>query len=310
MSSVEAVLASTLTTSNAVVSEVAEYLLATSGKRLRPALVLLSGQFGRRGTEIDRRLDTVAAAVELIHMATLVHDDILDNATLRRGQEAVRVRFSDGVAVLAGDYLFARAFQLFATARDPRIVDLAADVVHVMCVGEIAQQLDTRKVVSEAAYRQRIEAKTAYFLEASCRLGAMAAEAAPDVIDALGRFGHNIGMAFQVVDDLLDWQADPKELGKAIGGDLSAGVYTLPVIFALSRESVRDELETLLSGPDPASHLSAIRALLDRAGALDYAHAFAETNIQRALGQVRLLPDSPGKNALTDLAQFILARNF
>lgn len=305
MGEVERILRATLTAEDSLVSDVAEHLLGASGKRLRPALVLLAGQFGAGP---GAHLADVAAAVELIHMASLVHDDIIDRATLRRGLAALHRRFGAEVAVLAGDFLYARAFQIFAAVGDARIVRGAADVVSVMCAGEIRQHLDQGRLATEGEYLARIEAKTAHFLAASCRLGAYAANADEAAAEALSAFGHDVGMAFQIVDDLLDWTAEPERLGKAVGEDIREGIYTLPVIYAREHPAVRDRLLRALA--DPEAPLPAIRDLLDECGALRYTREVAEGYVQSALTTLRQgFLASPAREALEDLAGFVLVRD-
>ncbi len=307
---VDILLAQTLRQENSLVAEVSDYLLLAGGKRLRPALVLLAGQFGEGSDDKRQRLVTVATAVEMIHMATLVHDDIIDEAAMRRGIPAVRKQFTNPVAVLAGDFLFANAFELFSRSHDMAIVELAARVVNVMCVGEIAQNLSQGKIASEADYWRRIEAKTGFFLESSCRLGAMAAGTDARVQDALTLYGHYIGLAYQVVDDLLDWLANPEKLGKAVGGDLAVGIYTLPIIYARSQGQYQAELDQYLLSDRVVEYMADIKRLLDASGALGYARRKAEGYIDMALHQAAQLPEHPARSALQELAEFILARDY
>lgn len=310
MREVDRVLAETLKNQNPLVAGVTDYVLAASGKRVRPALVLLASRFGPSAEANRQRTVWVATAVEMIHMATLIHDDIIDEATLRRGLPAVRTRFSNPVAVLSGDFLFAQAFRLFARTRETEIVTLAAEVVDVMCAGEIAQHLDQGRVATASAYWQRIEAKTGFFLEASCRLGALASHAPEDVVGALAAYGHHLGLAFQVVDDLLDWMADPDKLGKAVGGDLAEGIYTLPIIYALDQPDYQGILQDILAKPYHPGILPQVRELLVQSGALEYSRRQAEGHIREALGKIGPLPPGEARNALEELAEFILAREF
>lgn len=293
---------------NPVVREVSDYLQQTSGKRLRPALVLLAGGVA----EPDRRsldLVDVATAVEMIHMATLVHDDIIDKAEVRRGQSAVRSRFSDPVAVLSGDFLFARAFQILASTTRPELLDMAAEVVYVMSTGEISQHLDQGRIASEEAYWRRIEAKTGFFLETCCRLGGTATYASNEVRDALGRYGHHIGLAYQVIDDLLDWVADPSVLGKAVGEDLALGVYTLPIIHALEHPGWGDELRQVLAH-DELGGLDAVRRILHSSGAIDYCRGRAQEHVQKAQRALDSLPLGAEREELARVAEFVGARQY
>ena len=307
MAAVDQRLKEALEQHNPVVREVSDYLQKTTGKRLRPALVLLAGRVGD-SDRLSLDLVDVACAVEMIHMATLVHDDIIDKADLRRGMPAVRSRFSDPVAVLSGDFLFARAFQLLASTRRPELVDLAAEVVYVMSTGEISQHLDQGRIASEEAYWRRIEAKTGFFLETCCRLGATASNASPVIRDSLAKYGHHIGLAYQVIDDLLDWVATPEVLGKAVGEDLAAGVYTLPLIHGLEHPQWGGELRKELS-QDPFPRVDAVRGLLTGSGALDYCRRVAEDHLVQARKSLENIPPGPEQDELSRIADFIGMRD-
>ncbi|MCY0881164.1 MAG: polyprenyl synthetase family protein [Firmicutes bacterium] len=311
MQAVEMLLKESLQGQDPAISTVTDYLMAASGKRMRPALVLIAGQFGQLTPENQKRLVQVAAAVEMIHMATLVHDDIIDEAPMRRGQPSVRQQFSNTIAVLAGDLLFAQAFRLFAASGLLEVVDVAAQVVHVMCVGEISQDLMSgQEAVEEETYWNRIEAKTGYFLQASLRLGALATQVDAEVTRQLALYGFHVGRAFQVVDDLLDWTADPEKLGKAVGGDLASGVYTLPLIHTFDQPQYAATLHQLLQGEDGHSAMAEIKELLEQSGGFAYARAQALEHITSAQNIAAALPDVPAKKTLQALAEFILARDY
>lgn len=298
-------LAEILTGDNLLMAEVADHLLGASGKRVRPALVLLAGRLG--STEAEG-LIRVATAVELIHMATLVHDDILDDAAVRRGLASTRHKFGDTVAVLAGDFLFARAFQLFSSVDNARVVMEAATVVGIMCAGEIGQHLDQGRVASEAQYLARIEAKTARFIESSCRLGAMMSGLNDRQEAQLAHFGHEIGMAFQLIDDILDWSFDGDRLGKAVGEDLDQGVFTLPIIHTLAQPDYGHQLQHYLN-QDEGRELDPIRELVHASGAIDYSRALAESYVRSAQEALDDLPVGPARMALAELAEFIVVRD-
>ncbi len=306
MIAVDRLVTDILTRDNQLMSELAEHLLRAGGKRLRPALVLLAGQFGLHDS--GGVLEGVAAGVELIHMATLIHDDIIDDAALRRGVASVKHQFGNTVAVLAGDYLFARAFQLFAAVPDQRVMAEAADVVGVMCAGEIRQHLDRGRIPSEAVYLQRIEAKTARFLESSCRLGAIAGGLGDEQAELLARFGHEIGMAFQIIDDLLDLSTGGKRLGKSVGEDIAHGVFTLPIIYARGMPGVQQEVDDYLAmeGGPP---LEALRGLLERSGALKYGREMAGEYVQAGRQVLAELPPVAAREALEELASFVVGRD-
>jgi len=303
---VDARLFDVLRQENSLVQRVADHLLAASGKRVRPSLVLLAARAA--SPELPPPI-SVAVAVELIHMATLVHDDIVDRGEVRRGLPALRTAFNDQVAVLAGDYLFARAFELLAGTGQPKVVDLAAQAVHVMCVGEIQETLDAGRMPTEGEYLRRIDGKTAHFLAASCGLGALAVKAPSGARDALTRYGQHVGMAFQIYDDLLDLVADPAQLGKAVASDFSQGVITLPVIYALERWGRPEELGEALQSSDEAARRTALK-ILDETGAIRDTERMAEAHVAEALDALRVVPKSAARDALEQLAGFVVSRSY
>lgn len=309
LDAVDRLIREVLTEEDPMVQRVADYLQQAPGKRVRPGLVLLGGHAARPEPE-TARLVPIAAAVELIHLATLVHDDIIDRAETRRGQPALHRAFNDQVAVLTGDFLFARAFQLLAGTGHPDVVAEAANVVHTMCVGEIRQNLDHGRVATEAEYLRRIDAKTAQFLATSCRLGALAVDAPAAVREALTAYGWHIGMAYQLVDDLLDVVADPIKLGKAVATDFQQGVITLPVLYGLERVEKPAVLEAALAeAQDPRRHAEAVR-LLTETGALDDVRALAERMAAEAVRALDPVPAGPAREALVVLARFVVVRDF
>lgn len=307
MQAVDRLITSVVTQEDLLVQRVADHLLQAGGKRVRPALVLMAGRVEDRPSE---HLVPIAAAVELIHMATLVHDDIIDRADVRRGRPALRQAFDDQVAVLSGDFLFARAFQILGATGRPSVVATAADVVHAMCVGEIRQNLDHGRIATVAEYLRRIEAKTATFLAASCRLGALATNATAAHSDALFRFGWHVGMAFQLIDDLLDIVADPAKLGKSVASDFAQGVITLPVIYALERTDHREELLASLNRCQDPSDRRHVIEILDQTGSLSAVRAQAEGMVEIAIDALDDLPAGPARTALETLARFVATREF
>lgn len=290
------------------VREVATHLLRAGGKRLRPALVLLCARLGR--FELDR-LVPVAAATELIHMATLIHDDILDGAELRRGRPTVHTRWNVPVAVLAGDLLFAEAFSELARTGDTRVVQRMADVVHAMCGGEIEEQESVRRPTeqSEDAYLHRIGQKTALFIAESCRLGALVAGVDEAVQEELFAYGYKVGVGFQIVDDVLDLTASPV-FGKAVGSDLRSGVLTLPVLHALSRSPERGRLLEIATAREVRREdVEEVRQILGGAGSFGYALEVARRYVTEAQGHLRALPRGVVRDTLWEMADFVLKRS-
>ncbi|GAB6877563.1 polyprenyl synthetase family protein [Thermaerobacter litoralis] len=286
--------------------ELATYLQRGGGKRLRPALLLLTA----RNFHYDRdRLLPVAAAVELIHMATLVHDDIVDGATARRGLPTVNVRWGTGTAVLTGDFLFARAFSLLAADGDNRVVRVMAEAVYEMSTGEIEQQAQLfDPSTGEEGYYRRIFKKTAHFISHCCLMGGLMGGASDRQVEALRRYGYGIGMGFQVIDDILDLTGDPEELGKPRGTDLRSGVLTLPVLFALAKDPQPWLLERLEARQVDDATVERVTAWVEAAGGLDYARRRAEQFVHEALEALDELAGAPMEPQLRALARFILDR--
>ena len=292
----------------ALVREVAQYLVVAGGKRLRPALLLLScGALGYRG---EPRL-TLAAVVEFIHTATLLHDDVVDESKLRRGHQTANAAFGNAAAVLVGDFLYSRAFQMMVEVGDMRVMRVLADATNTIAAGEVMQLMGTHDPqVDEARYLEVIRRKTAKLFEAAARLGAVLAKGPPAVEEGLARYGAHVGTAFQLIDDVLDYSGDAATIGKSLGDDLAEGKPTLPLIHALragsptARAVVR---HAIVEGgrEDFGAVLEAIRA----SGSLDYARAAAEREAAAALAAIEPLPQSEFKRSLLELASFSVVRH-
>jgi heptaprenyl diphosphate synthase len=283
--------------------------LEAGGKRLRPAMVLLSGRLFDGAAD---RLIPIAAGMELMHMATLVHDDVIDNSTLRRGRPTVNSVWSSKVAVLVGDYLFANAVALIADRSPAEIVKVVADLVVEICHGEIHQnRLSFDLGLSEEDYLRRIRQKTAGFFRVCTQLGAMFSGANADEVATVGEYGELVGTAFQMADDLLDLNGSAEELGKPVGGDMCAGVYTLPVIYALERSPQADRLRWLLSleymTPEMVAEAIAIVA---GSGGIEHTRDHAARCVARAKAALGGLPPSRARMTLEDLGDFVLARTW
>lgn len=308
---VEERISESLTAEDKLIEDVSTHLLRAGGKRLRPALVLLSGMACREKADLEP-LVPVAAAAELIHMATLVHDDAVDQSFVRRGGPTVNARWGDNVAILMGDYLFARAFALLAATGKNKNVGVMAEVVFEMSLGEIqqlAQAYDAEQ--TEDAYIKRINRKTALLFAASCRLGAYLSGAPPEQEEALGRFGSLIGCGFQIIDDILDLTSEEDRLGKPIGSDLRSGVVTLPVIHALNRSGQRELIATHIRDRKLGEkEITDIRALVEECGGIEYARDGAERLTRQAREQLAQLPASLARDALESLADILLRRDY
>jgi heptaprenyl diphosphate synthase len=294
------------TTDLPLVAEAAGHLLGAGGKRFRPLLVLLAGHFGDPD---DPRLVPGAVAIELTHLATLYHDDVIDEARSRRGIASVNARWDNTVAILTGDFLFARASEI-SSDLGTEVTRLLATTIARVCEGQIrevegAGRLDT----DEGFYLDVIHRKTAALIATSCRLGGLLSGAETEVVDRLDGFGRALGMAFQISDDIMDLVADRATLGKEPGADLHEGVYTLPVIYALRDSARRQELRTLLEArPLDGARLSAALDIVRSDGSLDQARTAVATEVRGAVALARTLPSGRARDALVHLAEFIAAR--
>jgi octaprenyl-diphosphate synthase len=307
MERVDQVIAERLTTEVPLVREVAQYIIGAGGKRLRPALLLLfSGALG--STHANRHI--LAAVVEFIHTATLLHDDVVDESTLRRGRATANEKFGNAASVLVGDFLYSRAFQMMVDVNQMRVMQVLSDATNVIAEGEVMQLMNMHDAsLDEAAYLRVIRSKTAKLFEASARLAPILA-GADEATEALcASYGQALGTAFQVIDDVLDYEGSSEELGKNLGDDLREGKVTLPIICALKRASA-DEQSLIRNAIEQGAltHLPDILRIIARTGALDAARASAEVEAQRAVDAASRLPETPYRDALTQLAAGLLER--
>lgn len=294
----------------ALVRQVAEHIIQSGGKRLRPALVLLTaGALGYQG----QTHYTLAAVIEFIHTATLLHDDVVDESSLRRGRDTANALFGNAASVLVGDFLYSRAFQMMVEVGDKRILQVLADATNVIAEGEVLQLMNCHNAnVDEVRYLQVIRYKTAKLFEAAARLGAIIGSASAQVEQQLAEYGMHLGTAFQLIDDVLDYSSSEAETGKHLGDDLAEGKPTLPLIYVMQHGTpeqsacVHQAIEH--GGREDFPHvLAAIRAT----GAL--AHAQQQGAIEAALAKNAIdgiLPASPYKNSLLELASFVAQRSF
>ena len=289
-----------------LVSSTSRYLLAAGGKRFRPLLVLLAGRFGRAD---DPRLVPGAVAIELTHLASLYHDDVIDEASSRRGIASANARWDNTVAILTGDFLFARASEI-ASDLGTDVTRLLAWTIARVAEGQIREADAAGGLeIDEDSYMTVIRGKTAALIATSCQLGAMLSEAAPENVDRLRRVGEALGLTFQLSDDIMDITADQHTLGKEPGVDLKEGVYTLPVIYALRTARRRDELRALLEqGPPDGERLAGALDIIRSDGALDLARDAVTRETRRAVAEGEHLPAGPPRDAFLHLARFLAAR--
>jgi octaprenyl-diphosphate synthase len=291
------------------ITEIAEYLQVSGGKRLRPALVLLSSKLCGYEEYPAIRL---GAVVELIHTATLVHDDIIDGAETRRGRPSANLRWGNHMSVLAGDWLYMQAFNVALAERHFKILDLLIGVTQVMVEGELLQLTHLRRLdVSEEAYLELSYRKTACLFSACLRLGGLLAGKNEEEEAKLGSFGTNLGLAFQVIDDILDFTSSEEVLGKPIGSDLREGKVTLPLIYLLQKcrpEEAHKLFRVLEERGYHSVQFAEIMELIERYGTLEAAREKARHFADTAKSCLERFPDSPYKDALRSLADFIVER--
>lgn len=283
------------------------HTLLAKGKRLRPALVLLSAKFHNYRPEV---LVTTAASIELLHTATLVHDDIIDDALSRRGSPTLNTMTSGRAAVLVGDYIFAQSAILAVDAENIRAMRAFAATLAVICDGELREVLNAGKVTEpRAEYYHRIRAKTASLFAAATHAGGILSDAPQDVCEALREYGHCLGMAFQIVDDVLDFVGDARQMGKPVGNDLRQGTLTLPAIYLMEEFPENNAVAELFALADrPEAMVSkAVEAVVTSA-AVDRTYEEARNYIHRAKNELSILPDNQYRKALEALADYVVGR--
>lgn len=308
---IEHELEKTVRCDHVLLSETSLHLLKAGGKRIRPVFVLLAGQFGNYSL---KRLTSVAVALELIHMASLVHDDVIDDADTRRGQLTVKSKWDNRVAMFTGDYIFAKALSVLTELEDASIHRILSRAIVQMCIGEMEQIryfFDTDQTVRE--YLLRIRRKTALLIAVSCQLGALASGAPRRESNALYSFGYNVGMAFQIRDDILDICGTEKELGKPPGSDIRQGNITLPFILALREQPIRERvlahLDAVREAPGEAD-ASTVLQLVRASDGLKQADALSERYIAKAIAAASGLPDIAARRSLIEVARFIGNRSY
>ena len=307
MRAVDAVVSERLSSDVAMVSQVSRYIISAGGKRLRPALLLLMcGALEFRGTQRYN----LAAVVEFIHTATLLHDDVVDGSTLRRGRATANEAFGNPASVLVGDFLYSRAFQMMVDAGDMRIMQTLAEATNVIAEGEVLQLMNMHDAsLSEEGYLRVIRSKTAKLFEASARLAALLAKAPAETERHCAQYGQALGTAFQVIDDVLDYDGDAAEMGKNLGDDLREGKATLPLIIAMQRGTDDERLlirRAIETGGD--AQIDEVMLIVRRTGALEATRAAAASEAQRALDSLQYLPDNTYSGALRQLASQLLLR--
>ncbi|HYD63470.1 MAG TPA: octaprenyl diphosphate synthase [Noviherbaspirillum sp.] len=308
MEAVNAVIRRQLYSDVPLVNQIAEYIISAGGKRIRPVLVLLmANAYGYKGTHHH----DLAAVVEFIHTATLLHDDVVDESSMRRGRKTANALFGNAASVLVGDFVYSRAFQIMVAVKNMRVMQILADATNVIAEGEVLQLLNMHDPdVTEERYLQVIRSKTAKLFEAAAQLGALIAGAPDDAIEAAAEFGRSIGTAFQLVDDVLDYSGNAADIGKNVGDDLREGKPTLPLIYLMQNgtPTQRDLVRACIENGDE-QHFDEILSAITSSGALEYTMQAAEKAAARAANAISSMPGSVFKDSLLQLCAFAVHRN-
>lgn len=307
ISMIEKELEETINADSQLLRQASLHLLKAGGKRIRPVFVLLGGKFGNYDINV---IKDVAVSLELIHMASLVHDDVIDDAELRRGQPTIKAKWDNRIAMYTGDYIFARALELMTEIENPLAHQILSETIVELSVGEIEQIKDKYNFDQNLRnYLLRIKRKTALLIAASCQLGAVVSGVKDEDHRKLYRFGYYVGMSFQITDDVLDFTGTEKELGKPAGGDLLQGNITLPVLYAMEDEAIRNKILTVHEGMD-RNELDEILKLIQASGAIEKSLEISDRYLEKALAILDELPANKAKKSLRDIAKFIGKRKY
>lgn len=309
MQAVDAVIRNSLHSEVPLINQVSEYIINSGGKRLRPALVLLSGQvFGTLNAEHHQ----LAAIVEFIHTATLLHDDVVDESDMRRGKSTANHIFGNAASVLVGDFLYSRSFQMMVKLQKMRVMEILAEATNTISEGEVLQLLNVRKVdISEDDYLRVIHFKTAKLFEAATRLGAVISQADATQEAAMAEYGMRLGTAFQLIDDVLDLSGKSEEIGKKLGNDLAEGKPTLPLLYAIQNGKPAEATlikEAIYHGD--LTKMPEVLTALESTGALQYVRALAKNEAELACTALAPFSNTSQKQALCDLAEFAVSRQY
>jgi octaprenyl-diphosphate synthase len=292
-----------------LINELVQYILTCGGKRIRPLLVLLSARACNHNSQ--QHVD-LAAAIELIHTATLLHDDVIDHSNLRRGQHTAHTIWGNEASVLVGDFLYSRAFQLIVRLQNLQVMNIFADATNLIAEGEILQLVNCKDPsTTEAAYYEVIQRKTGKLFEVGAQLGPAISNCSPAAFQAMQQYGINLGIAYQLIDDALDYNASAELTGKNIGTDLAEGKPTLPLIHAL-REGTPAEAKIIREAIENGScdQLDSILGIIESTGAIEYTATAAKRHALEANAALQHVPPSPYRQALHDLAEFVVERRY
>ncbi|WP_026376409.1 octaprenyl diphosphate synthase [Aestuariibacter salexigens] len=291
-----------------LINQLGFYIVNSGGKRLRPMLSVIAARaLGINSTDHH----TLAAIVEFIHTATLLHDDVVDESTMRRGRETANAVFGNQASVLVGDFLYTRSFQMMVSLKRMRVMEILSDATNVIAEGEVMQLMNCNDPdTTEARYMQVIYSKTARLFEAATQLAAVLTDKPEHIENAMAEYGRFLGTAFQLIDDVLDYAADAEEMGKNVGDDLAEGKPTLPLLYAMwhGNDTQRDMIRHAIEHADGTQHFDAIVAAMHETGALDYTRKLALRAVEDAVASLSCIPDSDYKHALIALAHSAVNR--
>jgi len=309
MQKVDQLIIDSLQSDVALINQLSSYLIHSGGKRLRPLLLLL---VAKAFNYQHQHHYTLAAVIEFIHTATLLHDDVVDASKLRRGKQTANSLWGNEASVLVGDFLYSRAFQMMVGVQSMRVMDVLSDATNIIAEGEVLQLLNCHEPdTSEQQYLTVIHCKTAKLFEAATRLGAIISQQPPEVETAMADYGKYLGTAFQLIDDVLDYSSDSDEIGKNIGDDLAEGKPTLPLIYALSHGNAEQQAlirDAITHGG--REHITAVTEAIQATHALAYTAEVAKQEAEKAINCLKILPDSPYTDALYALANFSVQRSY
>ncbi|MFS0863554.1 heptaprenyl diphosphate synthase component II [Fredinandcohnia sp. 179-A 10B2 NHS] len=304
---IEKELETTIQGDHPVLKQAGLHLLQSGGKRLRPVFVLLGGKFGNYDIHV---IKNVAVALELIHTASLVHDDVIDDADLRRGRPTIKAKWDNKIAMYAGDYILGSSLEIITKLRDPLLHQILSNTIVEVCLGEIEQIQDKYRFDQNLrTYLRRIKRKTALLIAVSCQLGAIAADVPEKVHKNLFLFGYYVGMAFQITDDILDFTGTEEQLGKPAGSDLLQGNITLPVLYAMEKPELKEKIIQISENTDPEEMKSIITSIKE-SDAIKRAEMLSNCYLAKAYKVLEDIPPNRARNTLHNVAKYIGKRKY
>lgn len=290
-----------------VLQQASLHLLQAGGKRIRPVFVLLAAKNGKYNIDV---IKNVAVSLELIHMASLVHDDVIDDADLRRGEPTIKSKWDNRIAMYTGDYIFARSIEILAEIKKPEAHQILSNTIVELCIGEIEQIKDKFNWDQDLkTYLRRIRRKTALLIAVCCQLGAIASDVPEHIHKRLYLFGYYVGMAFQITDDILDFTGTEEELGKPAGSDLMQGNITLPALYAIKNQDVKEKVKKIETTQN-SEEIEEILTLIRNSGGIEYSSELSNRYLEKAFSILEELPSNRANQTFYNIAKFIGKRNF